>query len=99
MTRAPLYLRPASYRRRRRRDVARLLPFVGGFLFLLPMLWAPARGVLRDTAHDGIFLFIAWAVMIVFAFATARSLRGHDADGGDPETDPSPDAPAPPRSG
>ena len=101
MTRAPLYLRPASYRRRRRRDAARLLPFVGGFLFLLPMLWAPGRGLLRDTAQDGIFLFIAWAAMIVLAYLIARSLRGHDTNGGDSETDPDPDpeAPSPARPG
>lgn len=98
MSRAPLYLRPASYRRRRRRDAARLLPFVGGFLFLLPMLWAPARGVLRATAQDGIYLFVAWAAMIVLAFGIARSLSGQATEGPDPETDAAQDTPidAPP---
>ena len=103
MTRAPLYLRPASYRRRRRRDAARLLPFVGGFLFLLPVLWTPLPGQLRGTAHDGIFLFLGWGGMIFLAFVISRSLRGQDSDGADPETDldtnSGPDAPLPPRSG
>jgi hypothetical protein len=86
MTREPVYLRPASYRRRRRRDAARLLPFVGAFLFLLPVLWGPARGAPRDTAQDGIYLFVTWAALIVLAALISRSLRGQ-AEGGDPQTD------------
>ncbi len=92
MSRAPLFLRPASYRRRRRRDAARLLPFVGGFLVLLPILWAPGQGRLRATATDGVFLFAAWAVLIVLAYAIARSLSGSDDGAGD---DPETDAPHP----
>ncbi len=88
MSRTPLYLRPASYRRRRRRDTARLLPFVGGFLFLLPMLWTPSHGGLHDTAQDGIYLFLAWAAMIVLGFLISQSLRGDDeGESDDPETD------------
>ncbi len=34
----PLFLARAPYRRRRLRDAARLLPVVGGFLLLLPLL-------------------------------------------------------------
>jgi len=93
MTRRPLYLRPASYRRRRRHDAARLLPFVGAFLFLLPLLWAPARGTLRDTAQDGIYLFVVWAVMIGLAFAITRGLRSHD-EGDETALPPDPKPPA-----
>jgi hypothetical protein len=90
--RPPLFLRPASYRRRRRRDAARLLPFVGGFLFLLPILWAPQNTFERDTAPDGIFLFGVWAFLIVLAFVISRSLavptEDDDPDsGGDPDDD------------
>lgn len=92
MSRTPLFLRPASYRRRRRRDAARLLPFVGIFLVLLPILWAPVAGFERSTATDGIFLFAVWAGMIAAAFAIARSLAGSDEGAGD---DPETDAPAP----
>lgn len=74
--RAPLFLRPASYRRRRRRDAARLLPFVGAFFFLLPILWSPQDTFRRDTAPDGIYLFVAWAILIVLAFLLARALGG-----------------------
>ena len=85
---APLFLRPASYRRRRRRDAARLLPFVGLFLLLLPILWAPQSTAERDTARDGIYLFVIWAVLIGLAMLISRSLNT-PGDGDDP--DPSPD--------
>lgn len=89
MSRSPLFLRPASYRRRRQRDAARLLPFVGMFLFLLPILWAPAQSFRRDTAPDGIFLFVGWAAMILLAALIARSLsRPGDPDDPDASADP-----------
>lgn len=85
----PLFLRPASYRRRRRRDAARLLPFVGAFLFLLPILWAPQNTFRRDTAPDGIYLFIAWGVLVILAALISRSLATpHDGDDGEDPADP-----------
>ena len=36
----PLFLERTSYRRRRVADAARLVPFVGLMLWLLPALWA-----------------------------------------------------------
>lgn len=83
--RQPLFLRPASYRRRRRRDAARLLPFVGLFLFLLPILWSPQKTFERDTAPDGIFLFVVWAILICLALAISRSLSA-PSDEDDPDS-------------
>ncbi len=50
-------------------DAARLLPVLGALLFLLPMLWSPLPGKEpgRSTASDGLYLFAAWAVLIVVA--------------------------------
>lgn len=85
----PLFLRPASYRRRRRRDAARLLPFVGMFLFMLPILWAPQNSFARDTAPDGIYLFLVWAILIIMAFLISRSLVSPaEEDDPDPGDDP-----------
>ncbi|MFN7224734.1 MAG: hypothetical protein ACK4MS_12000 [Paracoccaceae bacterium] len=84
----PLFLRPASYRRRRRRDAARLLPIVGLFLILLPVLWAPQDTFRRDTAPDGIYLFVVWAVLIGLAMLISRSLS---APGDVDDPDPAPD--------
>ena len=74
----PLFLPRARYRRGRLRDAARLLPVFGAFLFLLPILWSPASTALRDTAPDGIYLFVVWAGLIVIAALLSRHLRGDD---------------------
>jgi hypothetical protein len=75
----PTFVNPGTYRRRRLRDAARLLPVVGAFLFLLPILWAPGVTERRDTAPDGIYLFAIWAVLIVIAAALSRRL-GDESD-------------------
>ncbi|QYZ70834.1 hypothetical protein [Neotabrizicola shimadae] len=83
---SPLFLARASYRRRRLIDAARLLPLAGAFLFLLPVLWAPSdlpAGVGRDTAMDGLYLFAAWALLIL---AAALMAPGLSAD--PPQDDP-----------
>ncbi|MES2916946.1 MAG: hypothetical protein V4753_17695 [Pseudomonadota bacterium] len=70
-----LFLARAPYRRRRLRDAARLLPVLGLFLLLLPLLWAPdARMTL--TAGDVIYFFWVWLVLIALAAAFAPGLRG-----------------------
>ncbi len=76
--RAPLFVARQSYRRRRLRDGARLLPLFGAFLFLLPMLWAPRDGADRGTATDGIYLFAVWAGLIVVAAILSPKLAGAD---------------------
>jgi 4-hydroxybenzoate polyprenyltransferase len=85
--RAPLFLKRKSYRLRRLRDAARLLPLVGGFLVLLPILWSPSGSSGADTAWDGIYLFVVWFGLVLVAAALAPGLV-HDApegDGGDGE--------------
>jgi hypothetical protein len=80
----PLFLARAPYRRRRLRDAARLLPVLGVFLLLLPLLWTPeARMALR--AGDVIYFFAVWLVLIGLAAAFAPGLRG--GDGADDEED------------
>ena len=70
MSRAPLFLARAGYRRRRLADMARLLPLLGLALFLVPVL----------DAEDGlsaamlIYLFSAWAGLIVLSAVVARLL-------------------------
>ena len=71
---APLFLARASYRRRRLRDAARLLPIVGAFLLLLPVLWM-ADGKIALTSGEIIYFFGVWLFLIVVAAAFARGLR------------------------
>ncbi|MCY1125580.1 hypothetical protein OU426_01830 [Frigidibacter sp. RF13] len=81
--RQPLFLARKSYRLRRLVDAARLLPFLGAFLFILPVFWRdPASGQSR-TAPGAVFLFIAWAGLIAASALIARRLARTES--GDPD--------------
>lgn len=72
--RSPLFLKRGSYRKRRLRDGARMLPVFGLFLLLLPILWAPAETEATDTARDGLYLFAVWFGLVVVAALLAPGL-------------------------
>lgn len=80
----PLFLARAPYRRRRLRDAARLLPVLGAFLLLLPLLWTP-ESRMALTSGDVIYFFLVWLVLITLAAAFAPGLRG--GEGADDEED------------
>lgn len=79
----PKFLARRSYRRRRMIDAARLLPVLGVFLVLLPILWQPAATPEPDTARGGLYLFAVWILLIAAAFVLARRLSeaGRNGDG------------------
>lgn len=74
----PLFLARAPYRRRRLRDAARLLPVLGLFLLLLPLLWR-ANARMSLSSGDVIYFFAVWLGLIALAAAFAPGLRGGDA--------------------
>jgi hypothetical protein len=74
----PLFLARAPYRRRRLRDAARLLPVLGVFLLLLPLLWTSDASVAL-TSVDVIYFFLVWLLLIGLAAAFAPGLRGGDS--------------------
>jgi hypothetical protein len=74
----PLFLARRTYRRRRLMDAARLLPWLGAFLFGLPLLWSAP-----ETGAGLVYLFGAWAVLIVLSFALARRLSDDPGSGGE----------------
>ncbi|MGL4281661.1 MAG: hypothetical protein ACRCS0_14960 [Albidovulum sp.] len=86
---APLFLARKSYRRRRMTDAARLLPIVGVFLILMPILWQPAITPAPDTGYGVAYLFIVWTLLILAArvishFVAGRADASEDAaEGGD----------------
>lgn len=87
--RTPLFLKRRSYRQRRLRDAARLLPILGTFLILLPILWTRDSGDGASTASDGLYLFAVWFGLVVVAAALAPGLArtaGEDGDAGGDES-------------
>lgn len=81
--REPLFLARRSYRRRRLEDAARLIPILGVFLFLLPLL-APSA----HTAHQGLYLFFGWMILIALSAFVSRGLKRWPDLWRDPNTDP-----------
>jgi hypothetical protein len=77
---APLFVARQAYRQRRLADAARFVPIVGIVLFLLPILWEPARSAEPDTERGAIWLFTAWMVLIVAAFGLSLPLSRSDRD-------------------
>lgn len=82
--RAPLFLKRGSYRKRRLRDGARMLPVVGAFLFALPMLWAQDGTSPEGTAGDGLYIFAVWLGLVLAAAAMAPGL-GEEIGAGEAE--------------
>lgn len=71
---APLFLAPSPYRRRRLRDAVRILPVVAMFLMILPILWSPAGQGDRRLSSDVIYFFLIWVLLILVAAGLARGL-------------------------
>lgn len=76
----PMFLARQTYRRRRLMDAARLLPFLGIGFFALPVLWEDGA----ETSEAVVYIFLAWAALIVLAALLARRLNRmpSDDDGG-----------------
>jgi hypothetical protein len=91
-TRQPLFLARASYRKRRLRDGARVLPIFGSVLFLLPLMWpAVPQMVLAHWAY----VFALWVALIGLAAVLARGLgESETASSHEAANAPAPDAPA-----
>lgn len=78
---APVFLARRAYRHRRLLDAARLLPFAGLVLFLIPILWQPAATHEADTGRGALYLFGVWAVLILAALILSRQIVGNEATG------------------
>lgn len=73
----PIYLARASYRQRRLRDVVRVLPIVGFFAWIMPIM----SGLIPATSTIGLYIFAVWVILIVVSALITRSLTPDDADG------------------
>lgn len=59
------FLERSGYRRRRMRDVARVLPIFALFLFNIPLLWPRGEVGTYGTSSAVIFIFAVWMLLIV----------------------------------
>lgn len=81
--RPPLFLARRSYRRRRMMDACRMLPALGAVLWMIPILWQPAKTAEGDTATGIVYLFAVWIVLVGLAAVLARGLTRALEDGED----------------
>ncbi len=77
----PLYLQRRSYRMRRVIDACRLLPFLGGLLWLIPLLWPQGGEAAFPTSRAVLYMFGVWAVLIALGALISSWLpRGEEAE-------------------
>lgn len=80
----PLFLARESYQRRRLGDAARLVPFLGLALLLMPVLWS-------DTAKAMVYIFVVWAFLIVLIAALSPRLVSSEPEDGTGQSEQPPD--------
>ncbi|MEM6589670.1 MAG: hypothetical protein AAF641_14580 [Pseudomonadota bacterium] len=67
-----LFVHQRTYKRRRLADAARMLPILGGLLFMIPLLWLDAASM--STATVMVYLFLVWAALAGLAALLSRRL-------------------------
>lgn len=80
----PVFLERQSYRRRRLGDAAKLLPFLGLVMFLLPVLWSSGA----RTAGGIVYLFTVWAMLIGIVGFLSVHLAGSEPEKDLPSDEP-----------
>ncbi|WP_296417420.1 hypothetical protein [Pseudooctadecabacter sp.] len=76
------FLDRASYRQRRMRDAARILPVFAAIMMVLPLMWPRGSEGQSLTSNGMLYLFGLWFVLVVLAFAVSRVLRTGAAEDG-----------------
>lgn len=67
----PVFLQKASYRQRRVRDAARLVPLLGAVLLTMPLTWQSDR----TNASALVYIFGAWLALIMLSALLSSLLR------------------------
>ncbi|THH38079.1 hypothetical protein E4Z66_00425 [Aliishimia ponticola] len=77
-----VFLERRSYRRRRLLDGLRLLPFIGAWLFILPVFWRQAgEEEARMTSDALLFVFGAWLVLTILCALLLWAYNRSGAEG------------------
>lgn len=69
------FLERSSYRQRRFRDAARMIPIFAAVLMMLPLMWPRESPDQSLTSSGIIYLFGLWFVLVVLAFWLSRILQ------------------------
>lgn len=69
---AAVFVQQRTYKRRRMADAARMLPILGGILFMIPLLWLDTTTM--TTARVMVYLFVVWAALAGIAGLLSRRL-------------------------
>ena len=80
----PVFLERRTYRRRRLRDAARLLPVLGILFLLVPLLWSSGDEAPTSTASGFIYVFAVWLGLILVAGLLSRRLAEPERPGQEP---------------
>lgn len=86
LPKTPIFLQRENYRQRRVRDAAKLVPFLGLVLWVLPLSWNQDPDGGHISSAGLIYIFAVWVVLIVLAAVLASRIRA------DPSQDPSDEA-------
>ncbi len=76
-----MFLARSTYRQRRIRDAARLAPFLGAILWLLPLFWGAEDST--RTSDVLVYLFGAWVLLIGLSFLLSRWITPDPGDEGE----------------
>lgn len=71
------FLERDSYRQRRFRDAARVIPLFAAILMVLPLMWPHDDS---PTSSGIVYLFGLWFALVVIAFALSRVLKFERAE-------------------
>ncbi|WP_370044711.1 MULTISPECIES: hypothetical protein [Salipiger] len=76
-----MFLERQSYRRRRVIDAARVLPFIGMLLWVIPLLWREDGAVAVRSSSAILYLFGVWILLVAGAAVLSAKLAAQARDG------------------
>ena len=76
----PVFLERRSYRQRRVRDMARILPVLGLILWLIPLMWQEGSDDAVGNASAMQYIFGVWVLLILLAFVISRRIRSEPGE-------------------
>lgn len=75
-----IFLERSNYKMRRIVDAMRILPFFGGFMWVIPLIWGDDAQN-HTTSSKMIYIFAVWVLLVFMNFLLSYFL--HHANAGD----------------